>query len=93
MDNDTRLPVGVKDFEALEAYIDLVQTAEDALPLAKQKGVTPSTTQRSSDMVELGGEYILNYNKVDAHIHVLMILERKKDAYIVYKAWSENENE
>lgn len=93
LDKKTKMPIGIEDPEVLEAYIDLIKTAEDALPLDR-KGHTPAVAQRGcADNVELGGEYRLNYSNVDAHIHVLMILERQSDAYIVRRAWRANENE
>lgn len=70
----------IQDTEALAAYLDLVQTAEFAVPLGAEDYSDPLASRLWSK-VRLGGPYVLE--PAGETVYVLMTLREKSGGYLV----------
>ncbi|MHA2366638.1 MAG: hypothetical protein ACXAC7_21980 [Candidatus Hodarchaeales archaeon] len=83
-------PYAVSNPHAMAAYIDLIQTAEYALPLGSRNYSNPLLTLLWNN-VQLGGQYYLGSD--NNPIKVLINLRGSKSGYIVDKCWIANDEE
>ncbi|MDP8314545.1 MAG: hypothetical protein RAP70_05660 [Candidatus Celaenobacter antarcticus] len=86
---DNNIPMSIKDPNALPSYIDLIQTAEYALPLGLKDYSNPLNKSLWSK-VQLGGKYKLSSNKQQK---ILIILKGEKSGYLVDKCWIASDEE
>jgi len=81
---DERLPGSIKDENALAAFVDLIQTAEYALPAGDDDWSNPTKIELWKK-VKLGGRYSLS--PTGRFVNILIELSGKEDAYYIKKAW------
>ncbi|MFH1863034.1 MAG: hypothetical protein ABH878_09530, partial [bacterium] len=81
---------GIENPQALAAYVDLIQTAEMALPLGEGNPKDPLDLSLWSQ-VQLGGQYLLGPDK--QAINALVILHGKRDGYYIQKCWLVSDEE
>lgn len=77
-----RLPSSVQNPEALEAYIDLIQTAENALPTGDDDYSNPLDTRLWRRSI-LGGKYFLGNDNTP--VNLMIELDRRVDGYMISK--------
>ncbi len=80
---DDYIPASINNPNALPAYVDLIQTAEFALPLGLKDYSNPLKNSLWSK-VQLGQEYEISSNKT---IKILIKLKGDKRGYEVTKCW------
>jgi hypothetical protein len=78
------LPGSIKNPNVLAAYLDLIQTAEYALPGAGSDWKNPFQISHWSDAT-LGGQYFLG--NPQKPISILINVTLKDDCYVVDKCW------
>lgn len=89
---DSDIPYSVKNPEAFSAYIDLIQTAEYALPLGLGTKYYSDPLNRSLwSKVQLGGKYYLGSKK--KLIKVLIKLKGERSGYTIDKCWIATDKE
>jgi len=86
---DNNIPMSINNPNALPAYIDLIQTAEYALPLGLKDYSNPLNKSLWSK-VQLGGKYKLSSNKQQK---ILIKLKGEKSGYLVDKCWIASDEE
>ncbi len=90
MNQNVRSPGSVYDPKAYDAYLDLLQTAEYALPLGDDDYSFPLDEKLWSD-VEIGGKYIIGMNKRPTNI--LIKLSGEERGYKIEKCWIASDEE
>jgi hypothetical protein len=89
--NGTAIPNNVKNQNALAAYVDLLNTAEYALPNAHEKQWKDPLDISLWSQVTLGGQYYLGPAKTP--VNIIIELSRQLDSYYIdeCKAVSDDE--
>lgn len=77
----TEIPSSVKDQYALAAYVDLIQTAEYALPSGSEDDWTDPIQISLWEKVTIGGQYLLGADRKP--VYVLIKLVGKSDGYYI----------
>ena len=86
---DNNIPMSINDPNALPAYVDLIQTAEYALPLGSKDYSNPLNKSLWSK-VQLGGKYKISSNN---QLKILIKLKGEKNGYLVDKCWIASDEE
>lgn len=87
---DNKLPPSIENVSALEAYVDLIQTAEYVLP----KGSNNLNDPLNTDIwrkAQLGQQYYLGKDK--QRVNILINLTGESDGYYIDKAWIATDSE
>ena len=82
---------GVRDPYALAAFLDLVKTAEYALPAGRDKDWVDPLKASLWKRATLAGRY--RFGSADSAVYAMVELRGEADGYIVEKAWRASEDE
>ncbi len=85
------IPSGVSDLKAFAGYVDLIQTAEYALPEGDESSWADPLKVSLWEKVTLGGQYLLGTQKNP--ISILISLIGKKDGYYIHECKIATDNE
>jgi len=83
-DQNRAMPRSISNPNALEAYVDLIQTAEFALPTGSERNWSNPLEPTIWTSATLGGQYLLGPSKTP--VNVIIKLEGKKDGYLISEA-------
>jgi hypothetical protein len=82
-DTDVSIPSSVKNLNAIAAYVDLIKTAEYALPDGDEEDWTDPIKESLWQNVTIGGQYFLGPDKKP--INVLIELKGHTDGYYCHE--------
>jgi hypothetical protein len=89
--NKNSMPNYINDSYALSAYLDLIQTAEFALPKGNANDWKNPINVNLWESVILGGQYLIGPGQ--RQINILIKLTGKSDGYYIDKCWVATDTE
>lgn len=87
---NAKIPSSIVNPETLSAYVDLIQTAEYALPLGSKNWENP-TDEYLWSKAKLGGLYYLGSN--NKPVNILIDLKGSSTGYVIDKCWIATDEE
>ena len=81
---DSGFPQSIRNTEALSAYVDLIQTAEYAIPLSSGEITNPLDNTIWQE-TQIGKKYYLLPGNIKKNVLIHLALDKKNNVYIIEK--------